>query len=259
MRKTLVGLLFIIPLLLGNYAYAEPAKETFSTKGEMKQALIDLINDKSYINKINPYPDGSKKNDYFTDFMKRIFANDLIMTKMVDTMYQYQGKNIDIAKLTKAWMYENIKTGIVKLPYEDLTRYFELYARLLESSETIDECAQLSAGGMGKGFYEIIGRMDDDILNAWLKLVHKAIVYGLDTNREPPSLTKDQDEIAWEIMISNSSVYEVTKFSKVAKSPDSATSTETCWLGVYMISSLNKMTDEPKKWLTYSMINSMFK
>ncbi|NVN97338.1 hypothetical protein HXX01_03865 [Candidatus Nomurabacteria bacterium] len=263
MRKTLIGIIFVFvfPLFWGTSVFAgevaSSSIEKTPSKKEMRQALKDLVKDKAFLGKINPYPEGTKKGEYFNDFSKSLFSSDLIITKLVDAIFEYQGKNIDIVKLSKAWLYEKMKIGFVKLPYDDLTRYFEIYTMLLDNSETIDECAQLASGDTSD-FYEIIGKLDDDVLNSWLKLVYNAVNYGLKTD-EPSSLSKEQEEIAWEILFSNASKYEVSTFNRVIKNLDTSTKSESCWLGVFMFGKLQTMNGEPKKWLTHSMINSMFK
>ena len=117
MKKTKLVLILMMFVLSVVLAHAEsPTRKPASappTKTEMIQYLKELMQDQEFLGKENPYQKGSKKHAIFAAYMKNLMTNDLLLQKLVDTIYEYKDKIISIESLF-GWFekHEMIKKDI---------------------------------------------------------------------------------------------------------------------------------------------------
>jgi hypothetical protein len=258
MKFLICFMAIILPSAL-SYAQSSTQRETSPiTKSKMMQDIKDMADDEAQLEKHNPFVKGTKKYNIFLDYLRNLMNNDLIIGKLVEIAYEYKDTDVDIKKLFNALITDKLRSGVIKLSYADLSNYFIMYGRMLDNSESIDECAGLTGGTTGNVVFKALAKMDDDSVVSWLRMASKAVILGISDQSEPQTISKDQEEVAWQILFSVLNQRQLKEIARIMSNIETASKAEVCWYGVFVIDRLNKMKDEPKKWATHSMIKMMF-
>jgi hypothetical protein len=257
--------LLLLPVLLvacsNTSAFAEPAVATRPplTKSEALSHLKEALKNDAFHQKMNPYKKGTNKNRIYAEYSYNLANNDRFLRMLVDTFWEYKDTKVDVKKLFYALLITKLREGTVKLPDADLNEYFSIYGQMLGNSENLDECVALSKGDIGSRIYTILERMDDEILVSWLRIASKAVFRGLEDQTEPPTITKEQQEIAWQIVFAGLKREQFDKIARIADNFETASPVEQCWVTVFFVDQINSMKGKPKNWAVRSLINGMFK